>query len=151
MDATDVMDALHEPARLRTLRIALVVIGAIATFAVYPLMVLWPAGWTWHTGHSDYPLMIVGIYATLGVFLMRAARDPLAHLSLIWFTVWSSVVHGAIMTAQSFATPGHRGHLLGDVPALFIIAAVLAALTPRRSSRGSPDSTGSRPMEQRPT
>ncbi|WP_322094789.1 DUF6632 domain-containing protein [Paraburkholderia bannensis] len=149
------MNALDDPARLRTLRIALVVIGAIATFAVYPLMVLWPAGWTWHTGHSDYPLMIVGIYATLGVFLMRAARDPLAHLSLIWFTVWSSVVHGAIMAAQSFATPGHRGHLLGDVPALFIIAAVLAALTPRnasrKSSRGSQDSTGSRPMEQRPT
>jgi hypothetical protein len=134
---------MDDPARLRYLRIALLATGAIATFAVYPLMVLWPAGWAWHSGHSDYPLMIVGIYATLGVFLMRAARDPLAHLSLIWFTVWSSVVHGAIMTVQSLATPGHTGHLLGDVPALFLIAAVLAILTPRAAPQGS------RPMTRR--
>lgn len=116
--------------RLKSLSIALYVVGAIATFTIYPLMVLWPSGWTWHSGHSDYPLMIVGIYATLGVFLMRAARRPLEHLSLIWFTVWSSLVHAAIMAVQSLMSPGHRGHLLGDVPALFLVAAVLAVLTP---------------------
>ncbi|MEX3952171.1 DUF6632 domain-containing protein [Paraburkholderia sp. EG287B] len=54
------------------------------------------------------------------------------------FTVWSSVVHGAIMTVQSLASPGHLGHLLGDVPALFIVAAVLAVLTPRRASARAP-------------
>ncbi|WP_321902725.1 DUF6632 domain-containing protein [Paraburkholderia tropica] len=117
--------------RLRYLRGVLLVTGAIAIFALYPLMIVWPAGWAWHTGHSDYQAMIVGIYATLGVFLVRAARDPLANLSLIWFTIWSSVVHGAIMAVQSLMAPEHRGHLLGDVPALFAIAAVLAWLTPR--------------------
>ena len=45
--------------------------------------------------------MILGIYATLGVFLMIASRDPMAHRSLIWFTVWSSIVHGGIMGIQS--------------------------------------------------
>ncbi|MEX3984523.1 DUF6632 domain-containing protein [Paraburkholderia sp. EG287A] len=129
---------MDDSIRLKSLSIALYAVGAIATFAIYPLMVLWPSGWTWHSGHSDYPLMIVGIYATLGVFLMRAARRPLEHLSLIWFTVWSSVVHGAIMTVQSLASPGHLGHLLGDVPALFIVAAVLAVLTPRRASARAP-------------
>ncbi|WP_233888333.1 DUF6632 domain-containing protein [Paraburkholderia flagellata] len=128
---------MEDSTRLKTLSIALYAVGAIATFAIYPLMVLWPSGWTWHVGHSDYPLMIVGIYATLGVFLMRAARRPLEHLSLIWFTVWSSVVHGAIMTVQSLMSPGHLGHLLGDVPALFIVAAVLAVLTPRRARAGA--------------
>ena len=68
---------------------------------------------------------------------LRAARRPLEHLSLIWFTVWSSVVHGAIMTVQSLMSPGHLGHLLGDVPALFIVAAVLAVLTPRPLARGA--------------
>ena len=116
--------------RLAWLRIALLGTGA-AALALYPLMLLWPSGWAWHEGHSDYALMIVGIYATLGVFLIAAARDPLRHLSLIWFTVWSSVVHGAIMAAQSLANPAHRGHLLGDVPALFIVALVLGVLTPR--------------------
>ena len=120
--------------RLRYLRIALMLVGVIFLGGIYPLMILWPAGWTWHTGHSDYPLMIVGIYATLGGFLIMAARNPLENLSLIWFTVWSSVVHAAIMAVQSFEAPENHGHLLGDVPALIFVAVLLAALTPRGSS-----------------
>lgn len=126
---------MNEAQRLAALRIVLIVVGLIALFGFGPLMILWPSGWAWHSGHSDYPLMMVGIYATLGVFLLRASRDPLKHLSLIWFTVWSSVVHGAIMAVQSFGVEmdgaRHLGHLAGDVPALFIVAAVLAVLTPR--------------------
>jgi hypothetical protein len=76
--------------------------------------------------------MIVGIYATLGVFLILAARDPYANLSLIWFTVWSSIVHSGIMAVQAFTEPGQVGHLAGDVPALLIIAVALAVLTPRK-------------------
>jgi len=75
--------------------------------------------------------MILGVYATLGVFLLLASRNPLAHLSLIWFTVWSSVVHAGIMGAQALANPDQRAHLWGDVPALFLVAAVLALLAPR--------------------
>lgn len=74
--------------RLRYLRVVLISAG-LACLALYPLMLFWPSGWAWHVGHSAYPMMIVGIYATLGVFLILAARDPLANLSLIWFTVWS--------------------------------------------------------------
>ena len=115
---------------LRYLRMVLVLAG-LACLALYPLMLWWPSGWAWHVGHSDYPMMMVGIYATLGVFLIRAARDPLANLSLIWFAVWSSVVHGGIMAVQALTQPGQMGHLVGDVPALFIVAAAIAILTPR--------------------
>ena len=125
--------------RLTSLRLALRLFGLVFIFGLLPLTVVWPSGWAWHEGgQSDYLQMIMGIYATLGVFLILAARDPLAHLSLIWFTVWSSIVHGAIMTVQSVAHPGHLGHLLGDVPALFVIAGVLAWLTPRPSTPRSP-------------
>jgi hypothetical protein len=75
--------------------------------------------------------MILGVYATLGIFLLIASRNPLANLSLIWFTVWSSVAHAGIMAAQALANPEQVGHLWGDVPALLVIAAVLAFLTPR--------------------
>jgi hypothetical protein len=75
--------------------------------------------------------MIVGVYATLGVFLLIAARNPLRHLSLIWFTVFSSFVHAGIMTVQSLTMPPEHGHLFGDVPALFLVAVVLAVFTPR--------------------
>lgn len=118
--------------RIRILKIALVLIGLIFIFGIYPLTVYWPAGWAWHLiGISLYLQMILGIYATLGVFLIIAARNPLENLSLIWFTVWSSIVHGGIMAVQAFYYPEHMGHLLGDVPALFLCALVLAMLTPR--------------------
>jgi len=112
----------------RLLRIALIAVGLIFAFGIYPLSIVWPSGWTWGHGHSHYLMMIVGVYATLGVFLLLASRDPQAHSSLIWFTVWSSVVHGAIMTGQSFTDPMERGHLIADVPALFVVAVVLGVL-----------------------
>jgi hypothetical protein len=120
--------------RTKYLRIALILVGLIFIVGIYPLTIIWPSGWSWHTGQSDYLQMILGIYATLGVFLLLASRNPLAHVSLIWFTVWSSVVHGGIMAVQSFANSEHMGHLWGDVLALFVVAAVLALLTPRGAS-----------------
>lgn len=117
--------------RMKFLRVALVLVGLVFLLGVYPLTIVWPAGWGWHhTGQSMYLQMILGIYATLGIFLLIASRDPLANRSLIWFAVWSSVVHGGIMAAQAIVYPEHRGHLLGDVPALLIVAVVLALLMP---------------------
>ena len=113
-----------------SLRVALIVFG-VAFLLVYPLMVIWPSGWAWQPSQHEYEQMIVGIYATLGVFLLRASRQPEAHLSLIWFTVWSSVVHGGIMAVQALVDPMEHGHLPGDVAALFLAAGVLAYLTPR--------------------
>lgn len=122
---------MDEGTRLGYLRPALRVIGLLFVFGVYPLTVLWPSGWAWHAaGPAQYLQMIIGLYATLGVFVFLAARDPARHLSLISFTLWSSLVHGLIMTVQSIAAPEHSGHLYGDVPALFIVAAVLAWLCP---------------------
>jgi hypothetical protein len=132
---------MSETNRLKYLKIVLVLVGVIFSAGLFTLMIalpsLWPSGWAWHTGHSHYPMMIVGVYATLGVFLLIAARNPLEHLSIIRFTIWSSVVHAAIMTVQSFMGEGNHGHLVGDVPALFLVAAVLAVLTPRGGRGGS--------------
>lgn len=126
---------MTETDRIKYLKIALILVGLIFVFGIYPLSIVWPSGWAWHAGgQSEYFQMILGIYATLGVFLLIASRDPLAHRSLIWFTVWSSVVHGAIMGWQSLAMSQHRGHLWGDVLALLVVAVILAVLTPRRGA-----------------
>jgi len=117
--------------RRRALQVVLVVTG-LAGLLLYPLMRLWPSGWAWSPGQHEYELMLVGIYATLGVFLLLAARHPEAHITLIWFTVWSNVVHGGITTVLALVDSTEHGHLAGDVPALFLAAGALAALTPRR-------------------
>ena len=126
---------MNESNRIKYLRIALWAVGLVAILGFWPLTQIWPSVWAWHTeGRSYYLEMILGIYATLGIFLIVAARDPLKNLSLIWFTVWSSVAHGGIMAVQSFDGIHNMGHLYGDVLALFVVAAVLAFLTPRKNS-----------------
>ncbi|HET7889026.1 MAG TPA: DUF6632 domain-containing protein [Bradyrhizobium sp.] len=122
---------MSDETRMFYLRIALIAFGLIFILAIYPLTILWPSGWAWGHGHSHYAMMIVGVYATLGIFLLLASRDPLGSSSLIWFTVWSSVVHAAIMAVQATQDPAEGGHLIGDVPALLLVAIVLAVLMPR--------------------
>ncbi len=119
--------------RLHSLRIALIVFGLFMLVGLFPLTLVWPSGWLWTPNQREYEHMILGVYATLGVFLLIASRNPTAHRSLIWFTVWSSLVHGGIMTVYAILDQQERGHLLGDVPGLLLVAIVLAMLMPRKS------------------
>jgi Family of unknown function (DUF6632) len=115
----------------RLLQLALAVFGFVFLL-LYPLSVVWPSGWAWHHGapyDSQYFMMIVGLCATIGVFMINAARKPEANLSFIWFVVWSSAVHAAVMAVQSVGGEHHHmGHLWGDVPALILVAVVLTVL-----------------------
>jgi hypothetical protein len=129
---------MNESARVGYLRVALILVGLIFIFGVYPLMMgLWPSGWRWSPNQPQYEQMIVGVYATLGIFLLLAARNPLRNLSLIWFTVFSSVVHAGIMTVQALQAPSEHGHMFGDIPALFFVAVLLGVLTPRGADAAS--------------
>ncbi|MGD9603058.1 MAG: DUF6632 domain-containing protein [Gammaproteobacteria bacterium] len=126
---------MTDEARIRYLSITLRVVGVFLVIGVYPLMNwLWPEGWAWEPRQSEYEQMIAGVYATLGVFLFLAARNPLAHRSLIQFTIWSSIVHGGIMAVQAGHDHAERANLVGDVPALFAVAALLWYLLPSRAA-----------------
>lgn len=121
--------------RESVLKGVLVVVGLIFLFGVYPLMMyLWPRGWRWQPNQPEYEQMILGVYATLGIFLLLASRNPSANRSLIAFTAWSSLVHAAIMTVQAFRNPSEHGHLLGDIPALLIVGMALIVLAPAKKS-----------------
>ena len=126
---------MDDVTREKFLRIALMGVGSIF-FTIYPLGLIWPSGWQWHSGHGQYYLqMICGVYAVLGAYLIAAARDPSEHRSLISFTIWSSVVHAGIMAVQATYDGHEMGHLVGDVPALLLVAAVLWYLSPQRQLR----------------
>ncbi|MEZ5528715.1 MAG: DUF6632 domain-containing protein [Porticoccaceae bacterium] len=120
--------------KLKYLSIALYVFGAVFIVGIPAMMMwIWPAGWSWEPSQPEYEQMIMGVYATLGVFLIRAAKNPLAHASLIWFTVWSSIVHGGVMLVQALVDETERANLAGDVPALFLVAIVLWYLMPTKA------------------
>jgi hypothetical protein len=83
------------------LKVVLVLVGLIFLLGVYPLMMfLWPNGWRWQPNQPEYEQMILGVYATLGIFLLLASRNPAGNRSLIAFTAWSSLVHAAIMASS---------------------------------------------------
>ncbi|MBC3194636.1 hypothetical protein H7X46_26660 [Pseudonocardia sp. C8] len=125
--------------RERLLR-ATVVVAGVGFVAVYPMTKLWPAGFRWQPHQSEYEHMIAAICVVLGLFLLRAARDPYRHLSLIWFTVWSSLAHAAVMAGHVAVDPQEWVHLVGDVAGLLIIGIALAAFTlmARGTGRRSP-------------
>jgi len=125
---------MNSNAKEKYLKMALRLFGVVFLL-VYPLSMVWPSGWVWHGGEGVYYFqMIVGIYAVLGIFLILAANNPNEHRSLISFAVWSSVVHALIMAVQAVGDQSEHGHLIGDVPALLLVAAVLGYLAPRKDN-----------------
>lgn len=130
---------MSETTRLKYLRIALLIFGLFFIF-VLPVFMLsaWRSGWAWgwQDGEvSHYTYMVLAMYAVMGIFFLLAIRDPRAYASLIWYAVWSSVLHGMVMFYQALTDPAERGHLVGDVPALFILALVLGVLMPRSDKK----------------
>ena len=123
---------MNEAKRIQLLKYALILFGLIFIFGIQLLGMIWPSGWVWHGGQGYYYLnMIKGVYAVMGIYMIMAAKNPLEHKSLIWFVVWSSVVHAVVMAYHGFEDSAETGHLIGDVPALILVAAVLGLLMPR--------------------
>ena len=119
--------------RERALQVVLVVWGVLTAGAnIYPLVTSLLAGLR-PTGGTTAP-MFWTMYATLGVFLVLAARNPSAHRSLIAFTVWSSVAHAAVMALMAIQLPNKRGELLAGV-AVTALPAVLLFVLARSSAR----------------
>jgi len=123
------------PDTRRTLLTAILLVTAGFLMFVLPFLFdLWPAGFRWaHPAeHAAYERMIIAVYFALGVCLVPTALDPERHVMLIDFTILSSLLHGGVMTYDAFVQQHEMTHLVGDVPALFILAAVLIWLHPRR-------------------
>jgi hypothetical protein len=110
------------------------VFAGIVCLSAYPLILVWPSGWDWGPEGSHYLHMILVVYGTLGVFLILAARDPASYRSLLLFTAWSSAAHGGLMAFQALFLHRQHGHLTGDVLAMWVLAAGLAVLMPKRAA-----------------
>ncbi len=119
--------------RERALQAVLVVWGVLTVVAnIYPLVTSFLAGLR-PTAGTTAP-MFWTMYATLGVFLVLAARNPSAHRSLIAYAVWSSVAHAAVMALMAIQLPTKRGELLAGV-AVTALPALLLFVLARPSAR----------------
>jgi hypothetical protein len=119
--------------RERALKIILVLVGMLFAAAIYPAI-----GGLLDPAHSDTgDTMMMGIYCTLGVSLLIAARNPAAHRSLIAFTAWSSFAHAAVMSTLGFEIPSERSGFLIGSAVLVIIGLGLILLSPGKRPQGA--------------
>ncbi len=109
--------------RERALKVVLVVVGLLFSAAVIPLMMM--------VKQDPALAMMMSLYATLGIFLLLASRNPSAHRSLIAFTAWSSFAHATVMSVQAYLNFIARRELIGS--AVFILIGVaLIVLSPAK-------------------
>jgi hypothetical protein len=117
--------------RERALRVVLVLVGLLFSAAVYPAI-----GGLRDPANSDTgDTMQMAIYASLGVFLLMAVRNPAAHRSLIAFTAWSSFAHAAVMSTLGFEIASQKTGFLTASAVLVVIGVVLLVLSPRKLER----------------
>ena len=78
--------------------------------------------------------MLFAVYIVWSIFLLRAARDPLAHAMFLDFTVWANVAHGISMLPHALSSPEYHVKFLTDIPWVFVPAVAITMLRPRRTS-----------------
>lgn len=111
--------------RERALKIVLVVVGLLFTAAVYPMALMF--------SREPAVAMMMSIYATLGIFLLLAARNPAANRSLIAFAGWANVAHASLMVVQEYRRVIERQELIG-VALFAIVGVALIVLAPAKES-----------------
>jgi len=112
--------------RERALKVVLVVVGLLFVAGLYPLLRFQP---------DPAEAMLAAVYVTLGVFVLLAVPNPMAHRSLIAFTAWSSLAHGGLMAWQAWHNIIPREDLVRAVAPLLVIGVLLLALLPKKSER----------------
>jgi hypothetical protein len=111
--------------RERVLKVVLVVLGLLFCAGVYPLVLM--------AKEEPALAMMMSLYATLGIFLLLASRNPSSHRSLIAFAAWSSFAHASIMAVQAYLGFIARRELLG-VATFAVIGLALITLAPSKQS-----------------
>jgi ABC-type Na+ efflux pump permease subunit len=124
--------------RARALKVVMVTVGLLFSAAAYPAVT-----GVLHSAQSDSgDTMMMSLYATLGVFLLIAARNPAEHRSLIAFTAWSCFAHAAVMSLLGIPMAAERQGFLAGSAILAVIGVALLALGPlRRAEEAVPGVT----------
>ena len=118
--------------RERVLKVVLVLVGLIFLAGVYPLVTSIRSGWL--ANKEDAEPMGLSLYVMMGIFLLIAARNPLANRGVITFAAWLNIAHAAVMTIMSIHLPNERQDLLVASAVFAAIGVALIALLPAKQS-----------------
>jgi hypothetical protein len=85
----------------------------------------------WDILSKHVELMIEAVYLVWGVFLLLAARKPMAYISFLQFTAWANLVHGLVMIPQSLMLHGYMYKMATDVAYCLVLAIGIWLLLPK--------------------
>jgi hypothetical protein len=129
-------------ARLRALKIFLNIFGIISIMLFGTLFLLTsldaPAMQEggalrflrWDILSKHVELMIEMVYLVWGIFMLLAARKPLAYLSFLSFTLWANLAHGLLMVPQAIMV-GMMYKMYTDIAYCLVLAIGLWILLPK--------------------
>ena len=120
--------------RERAMKVVLVVVGLLFCAGVYPLITSVRSGW--QAKQEDSLPMGLSLYVTMGIFLLVAARKPLANRGVIVFAAWLNIAHATVMTVMAVHLPNERQGLLIASAVFAGIGAVLILLAPAKQPAG---------------
>ena len=115
--------------RGKALQILLVLLGLLFVAGFYPLITSIRS--SWQVNREDAEPMTISLYITMGIFLLMAARNPLANRGVIIFAAWLNIAHAAVMAVMAVHLPNEREGLLIAAAGFGGIGAVLIALAPK--------------------
>lgn len=79
--------------------------------------------------------MLFIIYLVWAVFFFLAAREPMAYVSFLKFTMWANLFHVLLMAVQAGAMMDrYWSKWFTDIPFLLILAVGIYFWLPRRQS-----------------
>jgi uncharacterized membrane protein YhdT len=126
--------------RERAMKVVLVVVGLLFCAGVYPLITSVRSGW--QANKEDSLPMGLSLYVTMGIFLLVAARKPLANRGVIVFAAWLNIAHATVMTVMAVHLPNERQDLLIASAVFACIGAVLILLAPAKASAEQASAVG---------
>jgi hypothetical protein len=88
--------------------------------------------------------MLLAVYIVWSIFIIRAARDPLANKTFLDFTIWANVAHGIAMVPHALMAPDYHIKFLTDIPWVFVPAIAIPLLRPRETGARSGEAAWSR-------
>jgi hypothetical protein len=138
---------MTDDSRLRLLKTFLRVYGWLSLTLFVVLMIgfivqpaSWDVGGRWHwliwdrvTDHVAP--MLIAVYIIWSIFIIRAARDPMANKVFLDFTAWANIAHGISMAPHALMTPEYQVKFLTDIPMVLLPAIALWTLRPSSGER----------------